>query len=294
MKETAQQVMLNLENLALEEDLIQGLLPPKGLVLIGGLTGSGRTTLQSAIYQHYVRLYPDDSFAEGLPLSLRQSPQVVNAEEIRDTANVTNIMTCVQTGHSCLTSVHTPSVGQAISRLLLLFPLERCDALALDLLTMLQAIVVPQRTLQGTQFIYEYLIFDEEIRLRLSSLNWTLWRSWIDNELLGRKIAKAGRHQRIAPAPVKRDTHGYWIHPVLKHNGPQTRAEFSHWRHLQGLQSWEKFMRDDAPGIFWAGLNERKWNTADWNPQPPPDEGWFIGSIQDDEDGPVCLWLKVI
>lgn len=95
----------------------------------------------------------------------------------------------------------------------------------------------------------------------------------------------------IKPMEVKRDQYGYWSHPdylefcdgreFIPHN------EFNHWMDSQGLQ-WSVTYRDEDevdPDIDGFDLSS-------WEPESPPGEGWFVGSIHDTEDGAVCIWLR--
>lgn len=211
-----------LENLGLEEDLFPALLPHKGIGLIVGETGSGKSTLLAAIYQYCSQYYPDRkivtaedpiefllnfpwavlmpeqsqigrdvaSFAEHLRLSLRRAPGVIGVGEIRDLETLYGAVMNGQSGHLCLSTMHTDSPGETIPRALLMVPTEQREAMAHNLLSNLQYIIA-QRLLRTTdgkrQAIREYLVFDDDIREALGRLNYTLWRDWIDNHLSERK-----------------------------------------------------------------------------------------------------------
>ena len=78
----------------------------------------------------------------------------------------------------------------------------------------------------------------------------------------------------IIAAEVKRDEQGYWTHPVLARSGCETSAELSYWLRTHKLQCFVMTMRDEAP-------------------EPPnDDDGWFLGSVHDTGDGPVCYWFR--
>lgn len=207
-----------LETLGLEDELKLNLLPHKGLILVCGETGSGKSTLLASIYQYCGRLYPDrkivtfedpieyilatpdnvlpptqsqirrdvPSFAEGLRLALRQAPDLIGVGEIRDLETILGAIACGQSGHLCLSTMHTHSPGETIPRAVLMFPPEMREAAARDILGVIQVIVV-QRLLRTTdgkrQAIREYLVFNEEIRHELAGLNYTLWGNWIDSHL---------------------------------------------------------------------------------------------------------------
>jgi len=54
-----------------------------------------------------------------------------------------------------------------------------------------------------------------------------------------------------------------------------------------------RWMENDAPPQVIADWEKGK-NISDWLPSALEGEGWFIGSIHDTEDGPVCVWLREV
>lgn len=217
-----------LESLAIEPELFKNLLPHKGLIWVCGETGSGKSTLLAAIYQYCGRVYPDrkivtfedpieyilgtpenrlaptqsqigrdvSSFSEGLRLALRQAPDVIGVGEIRDGETLMGAIACGQSGHLCLSTLHTHSPAETIPRAVLMFPPDMREAVAHDLLGILQVIVVQQllRTTDGQrQAIREYLIFDEAVRQALSELNYTQWSAWINRRLKTQKARLADK-----------------------------------------------------------------------------------------------------
>jgi len=130
------------------QDLI---LRPRGLVVISGPTGSGKSTTLAAMVQYlnaserrriitiedpieYV--YPSLnctitqrelgsdtlSFAEALRHVLRQDPDVILVGEMRDSETAAAVLNVAETGHLILTTGHAPSATQAIERIVDLFP----------------------------------------------------------------------------------------------------------------------------------------------------------------------------
>jgi twitching motility protein PilT len=124
---------------------------PRGLVIITGPTGSGKTTTIAAMIQHlnmnesrhvvtiedpieYVhpsikcaitqrQLGTDTlSFANALKHILRQDPDVILVGEMRDLDTADAVLTVAETGHFILTTGHAPSATQAIERIIDLFP----------------------------------------------------------------------------------------------------------------------------------------------------------------------------
>jgi len=126
-------------------------LKPRGLVIVTGPTGSGKTTTIAGMIQHlnthetrhvvtiedpieYV--YPSIkcavtqrqlgsdtlSFANALKHILRQDPDVILVGEMRDTETADAVLTVAETGHFILTTGHAPSAPQAVERIIDLFP----------------------------------------------------------------------------------------------------------------------------------------------------------------------------
>ena len=128
-------------------------LKPRGLVIVTGPTGSGKTTTMAAMIQHlntnesrhvvtiedpieYVhtnvkcaitqrQLGSDTlSFAIALKHVLRQDPDVILVGEMRDLDTASAVLTIAETGHLVLTTGHAPSATQAMERIIDLFPPE--------------------------------------------------------------------------------------------------------------------------------------------------------------------------
>ncbi len=126
-------------------------LKPRGLVIVTGPTGSGKTTSQAAMINHlntnrschivtledpieYVHpsincaitqreLGTDTlSFPQALKHILRQDPDVILVGEMRDLETASAALTIAETGHLLLTTGHAPSAPQAIERVIDLFP----------------------------------------------------------------------------------------------------------------------------------------------------------------------------
>lgn len=98
----------------------------------------------------------------------------------------------------------------------------------------------------------------------------------------------------ISAQPVVRDRWGGWTHheffvPAGDNEYPQP-GEFEAWLSAHNLAAAFIWMENDAPG--W--LMEEFWKTGNcsqWEPSGPAGGGWFVGSINDTDDGPVCVWL---
>jgi hypothetical protein len=95
----------------------------------------------------------------------------------------------------------------------------------------------------------------------------------------------------IQPLPVDRDATGFWTHPAW----PSTDDELIPyaWFTDRGLEVRERNFEDDATdelqaALFASGIAD----CSAWTPTEPAGDGWFIFSIHDTEDGPLCVWVR--
>lgn len=99
--------------------------------------------------------------------------------------------------------------------------------------------------------------------------------------------------QKIQPMEPQRDSYGYWCHPDMPEI--ETSEQFDNWISSQGLQyALHCLDGDDGIGAEDAQTRYEEGDTdiLAWQPSQPEGEGWFIASIHDTEDGPVCLWIR--
>lgn len=167
---TIQSHIPTLEELRLPAAMTDLALTGRGLVLVVGATGSGKsTTLAGMIghrnrnsYGHIVTIedpvefvHPHancivthrevgidtDSWSIALKNSLRQAPDVIMIGEIRDRDTMDNAIVFAETGHLCLATLHANNANQAIDRVINFFPEERRQQVLMDLSLNLRGIV---------------------------------------------------------------------------------------------------------------------------------------------------------
>ncbi|MBK9327009.1 MAG: PilT/PilU family type 4a pilus ATPase [Thiobacillaceae bacterium] len=159
-----------IEELHLPPGLKDIAMMPRGLVIMVGATGSGKSTTLAAMVGHRSQNAQDhiitvedpiefvhthgksiitqreigldtDDWESALKNTLRQAPDVIMIGEIRDRANMQYAMAYAETGHLCLSTIHANNANQALDRILSFFAQERREQLLLDLSLNLRAIV---------------------------------------------------------------------------------------------------------------------------------------------------------
>ncbi len=149
----------------------------RGLILIVGATGSGKSTTLAAmidhrnerksghiltiedpvefVYQHKKSLVNQrevgldtQSFHNALVNAMREAPDMILIGEIRDKETMQHAMTYAQTGHLCLSTLHANNSYHAMNRIINFFPFEARPSLLLDLSISLKC-VVSQRLVRG-------------------------------------------------------------------------------------------------------------------------------------------------
>jgi len=160
----------NFDKLNLPPVLREVIMNKRGLVLVVGGTGSGKSTSLAAMIDHrnstsaghiitvedpveYVHISKKSlvshrevgvdthSWHHALKNTLRQAPDVILIGEIRDPETMEHAIAFAETGHLCLGTLHANSANQAIDRIINFFPEERRNQLLMDLSANLRAIV---------------------------------------------------------------------------------------------------------------------------------------------------------
>ncbi len=150
-------------------------LTERGMVLVTGVTGSGKSSTLAAMISHINTnvekhivtleepiefLHRDvrssitqreigvdtENFRQGLKAALRQDPDVIVLGELRDTETIDTAMKAAETGHLLLATVHTPDAQTTIMRIVSMFPPEEQEVVRLRLAESLHG-VVSQRLL---------------------------------------------------------------------------------------------------------------------------------------------------
>lgn len=101
----------------------------------------------------------------------------------------------------------------------------------------------------------------------------------------------------IQPVDVKRDQYGYWTHPDYFEpaNGNEygMPEEFDAWLDANNLGFVVAWLESDDNSLELLEKYEAgDADISDWQPVKPDGDGWFVGSIHDTEDGPICIWLR--
>ena len=165
-----QTVIPTLEELGLPPVFARLIMQPRGLVLVVGQTGSGKSTSLAAMVVHrnrngagHIMTVEDpiefvhrhdgciisqrdvgiDTYSYGVALknALRQRPDVVMIGEIRDRETMEHAVNFAETGHLCLSTLHANNANQAIERILNFFPEEKQSQVRLNLSLNLRGII---------------------------------------------------------------------------------------------------------------------------------------------------------
>jgi twitching motility protein PilU len=161
------------EELDLPEALSELAMAKRGIIILVGATGTGKSTTLAAmlghrnmnasghiisiedpiefVHKHRKSLVTQrevgidtDSFDVALKNTLRQAPDVILIGEIRTRESMEHAITFAETGHLCLTTLHANNANQAMDRILHFFPEDRHPQILLDLSFNLKGVVAQQ------------------------------------------------------------------------------------------------------------------------------------------------------
>src|SRR5438876_1447071 len=186
-----------LEELGIPASLHQLAEKPRGIVLVTGPTGSGKSTTLAALIDEINRnrsehiltiedpieflhrhkrcivnqreIGPDaTSFADALRAALRQDPDVILVGEMRDLETIATALTAAETGHLVFGTLHTQSAPSTIDRIIDVFPPEQQEQVRIMIAGSLQAVVtqalLPTSDGRGRVAALEILLPDDAVR----------------------------------------------------------------------------------------------------------------------------------
>ena len=161
------------EDLDLPDAMAELAMTKRGIIVLVGATGTGKSTSLAAMIGHrnmsasghiitiedpieYVHKHrkslvtqrevgiDTDSFDVALKNTLRQAPDVILIGEVRTRESMEHAITFAETGHLCLTTLHANNANQAMDRILHFFPEDRHSQVLLDLSFNLKAVIAQQ------------------------------------------------------------------------------------------------------------------------------------------------------
>jgi twitching motility protein PilT len=184
--------LLTFEQIGLPESVKELLFKPRGLVLVTGPTGSGKsTTLASLLnivnetreevhlitiedpieyyHKHKKALVTQrevhvdvPNFAEALRRALRQDPDMILVGEMRDLETIEAAITAAETGHLVFGTLHTTGAAKTIDRLTNAFPTNQQEMVRIQLSTVLQGVIsqllIPRIDKPGRVAVFEIMV----------------------------------------------------------------------------------------------------------------------------------------
>ena len=172
-------------------------LRPRGLVLVTGPTGSGKSTTLAAMVDHINRnrrchvmtiedpiefVHEDNlgeinqreieidthTFADALKHVMRQNPDVILVGEMRDLETISLAVTAAETGHLVFATLHTTDAPQTIDRIIDVFEPEQQNQIRMQLAVTIQAVIsqtlIPRRDIAGRIAAFEVMVATPAIR----------------------------------------------------------------------------------------------------------------------------------
>jgi twitching motility protein PilT len=165
--------MMSMDDLGVPSIFKDMIMRPRGLVVVTGPTGSGKTTSLAAMVDyinqtvdHHIITIEDPiefyhehkkstinqrevgvdvtSFAEAIRRALRQDPDVILVGEMRDLETIEAAITAAETGHVVFGTLHTSSASGTINRIIDVFPAHQQDQIRTQLATAIIGILAQQ------------------------------------------------------------------------------------------------------------------------------------------------------
>ena len=183
--------LLTFEQIGLSEETIKMLDRPRGLLLITGPTGSGKTTTLATMIDYInqnrelhiitvedpIEYYHDHkscivnqrevgvdvpSFAEAIRRALREDPDVILLGEMRDLETISTAITAAETGHLVLGTLHTTGSARTVDRIIDQFPADQQDMvrvqLSVSLIGVISQVLMPRADTKGMQAGFEIMV----------------------------------------------------------------------------------------------------------------------------------------
>jgi len=184
--------MLTFEQIGLPESVRELLFRPRGLVLVTGPTGSGKTTTLASMlnivnetrdevhlitiedpieyyHKHKKALITQrevhvdvPNFAEALRRALRQDPDMILVGEMRDLETIEAAITAAETGHLVFGTLHTTGAAKTIDRITNAFPTNQQEMVRIQLSTVMQAVIsqllIPRVDKPGRVAVFEVMV----------------------------------------------------------------------------------------------------------------------------------------
>lgn len=185
------------QDMGLPQSVVDIAAAPRGLVLVTGPTGSGKSTTLAAMIDHinstkklHIVTIEDPiefmhshkqsiinqrevgadtlSFNDALRAALRQAPDVILVGEMRDYETIKAAVTAAETGHLVMGTLHTNSAPESVDRIVDVFPEEQQEQIRVQLANNLVAVMtqqlLPRLDGQGRALAYELLIANPAVR----------------------------------------------------------------------------------------------------------------------------------
>lgn len=189
--------MLTLEEIGLPAQLKDLLFKPRGLILVTGPTGSGKTTTLASMlniinqerdchiitvedpieyyHQHKKSVVTQreigvdvPAFKEALRRALRQDPDVILVGEMRDLETMEAAITAAETGHLVFATLHTTGAARTVDRIVDAFPTNQQEQIRTQLSTSIVAVIsqilMPRKDKPGRIAAFEIMIATPSIR----------------------------------------------------------------------------------------------------------------------------------
>ncbi len=192
--------LLTLNQIGLPEQVNELLFKPRGLVLVTGPTGSGKTTTLASMLNvinqqrdcHIITIedpieyyHPHaksivtqrelgadvPSFAEAIRRALRQDPDVILVGEMRDLETMQAAITAAETGHLVFATLHTTGAATTVDRIVDAFPTDQQDQvrtqLSVGLVAVISQLLLVRADKPGRVAAFEIMITTPSIRSRI-------------------------------------------------------------------------------------------------------------------------------